>query len=341
MFFFLPEVPTGAQALVSLYMARREIWGPLDRLLAKFNLQVEEADFLLNVARASGTRPPAGLAPDELDTWKQEFYRITSVSLSRFRGIINRLKSAGLVVGQPHVSPQTTNPAPGVTITSTGETIASEVWAEFSWLANRLLGGIRDGDLRSHAGVCHHICQNTVALETPPSTQPGDWDRATSIRAVLEATAGLRNPLIQRTLADTKLTLERADVLVNLFLAHELPARDGMEPGFVSVAELRRSLVHSMSNSRFLLSHWLAEMKRIDQSPRARQSEGHGCLEVMDYGKLRKQVRITDKGIELIRPVWERYERFAEDVMRGIQDAELVAFREVNIAICRFAPDVR
>jgi Mn-dependent DtxR family transcriptional regulator len=43
--------------------------------------------------------------------------------------------------------------------------------------------------------------------------------------------------------------------------------------------------------------------------------------------------RITDAGIELARPVWERYRKLAEHLLAGVSQVDLEAHCRVNEAI--------
>ena len=141
---------------------------------------------------------------------------------------------------------------------------------------------------------------------------------------IFEVARSLRKRIQERTLVGTGLTIEKADLLVLLYLESPVFARQrgtGQTEGFVRLANLSESLVHSISPSKFLVSRWLSEMLTQKQvEPRTLDSK-------------RKEVRITSTGIRLVEPIWRNYVQLAEELLEGIPDAERDAHREVNQSV--------
>jgi DNA-binding MarR family transcriptional regulator len=145
-----------------------------------------------------------------------------------------------------------------------------------------------------------------------------------NIMMIFELARGLRKPIQERTLVGTGLTIEKADLLVILYLEHPIFAkRHGIvqTDGFVRLGNLSESLLHSISPSKFLVSRWLSELLKKKQ------------VETRNLDSKRKEVRITSDGIKLVEPIWRNYAQLAEELLDGIPDAERDAHREVNQAV--------
>ena len=124
-------------------------------------------------------------------------------------------------------------------------------------------------------------------------------------------------PIKNHVVAGSGLTLEEADLLMDLYGAKQLgwpdPAAD--EEGYVTFRVLKLSLVHSQA----LLSRRIAAL------------ESAGLIEIRktkDIGKdssARKKIdpksksgRITNKGIRVIEPVYQKYTDFCELLLRDM-----------------------
>jgi DNA-binding MarR family transcriptional regulator len=121
-----------------------------------------------------------------------------------------------------------------------------------------------------------------------------------------------------RILEGSGLTPEIAELLIELSLPDNL---DG--EGFISFRDLKNALEYSgaLLSRRIsvLCEETWAEAKRIE-TPGV-----HGNSQ---------KIKITQKGREKIRPVWQRYERLADELLNGISQQDREAHYRVNRHIC-------
>jgi len=122
------------------------------------------------------------------------------------------------------------------------------------------------------------------------------------------------------------LSLDQADVLLLVYGNRKLGWRDftvGAEE-FVPMRALRQALVHEpgrFSRSvRELLDSGLVE------SPKS-QTTADGRRRYL------QSLRITEKGITAIRPVYERYRKLASELLAGVSQSEMDTHCRVNEAI--------
>ncbi|MBX3744311.1 MAG: hypothetical protein KF833_03300 [Verrucomicrobiae bacterium] len=327
--------------LGSLYVARRDLWTPLESLVRRHDLKLDDADVYLQLAHLKAVGPFARTRARAASEAGQDLTRVTAVSATRMRGLLQAFAERGLLHLGPtsrgrYAAPRTFE------YTEKGERLMEDLWTEYAWLAGRVMVRASDADLADHARVCDQICRNTLALEYHDSGHPqGAGSRAEILHGILKSARGLLGPLGRMTLRGTELTVEKADILVLLY-EHHLRHREGLTAsGFMSTAHLRDSLVHSMAASSALLSRWLDDMGGRDAS--GAKPAGRGWVEfgeVKDGGR-RTQARITPSGIEVIRRVWSEYVTFAGEVLAGLSGECLAAHRRVNRQISDLAAHLR
>ncbi len=238
---------------------------------------------------------------------------------------VKELEGRGLVEGAKGAKTGPLSKSRKVRLTDAGQETLKQIANDYSVIAEGLLAAIPDKKRLSHFKVCQEICRRikphdflglAAPKEAPPAVQ--------NIMMIFEVARSLRKPIRERTLVGTGLTIEKADLLVLLYLGSPVFARQrgtGQTEGFVRLANLSESLVHSISPSKFLVSRWLSAMlKKKQVVTRALDSK-------------RKEVRITSKGISLVEPIWRNYAQLAEELLDGIPEAERDAHREVNQSV--------
>jgi hypothetical protein len=132
----------------------------------------------------------------------------------------------------------------------------------------------------------------------------------------------VRKSIADEVLAGTDLTLERADLLVILFLA-QAGGEENLsgESRYVPLATIRSSMVHSISPSKFLLSRWLRDLK------------SQGLVEEKPLAANRKAARLTARGVDATAPILRKYFELAKDLLQDIRPQDRLAHIETNQAI--------
>jgi hypothetical protein len=217
-----------------------------------------------------------------------------------------------------------------VRISRKGTLKIEPVWENLRKLAAGLFGGIRSADRQVHFLVNQRILHKIrpyrfdAFLKTPPA------DPVENIITALKVRRELITPRVKdRLLEGTDLTLERADILVDLYGAKELnwPDPKADKEGFVTFKQLQASLVHGESNSQILLS------RRIRDLIGKRQIEIRRAREDREYLGENDAFRITEEGIRVIKPVWGRYSELAEDLMADVPPDMRLVHSQVNEAL--------
>jgi hypothetical protein len=217
-----------------------------------------------------------------------------------------------------------------VRISKKGFARIEPVWESLRRLAAALFDGIRQPDQVVHFQVNQRILHKIrpyrfdAFLKTPPD------DPVENIITALKVRRELITPRVkERLLEGTDLTLEKADILVDLYGAKELNWSDpkANKEGFVAFKQLQASLVHGESSSQVLLSR------------RARELEGQSRIEVKKAKRDQKYLgendgfRITEKGILVVEPIWKRYNELAEDLMQEVSPNMRLVHSQVNEAL--------
>jgi DNA-binding MarR family transcriptional regulator len=149
------------------------------------------------------------------------------------------------------------------------------------------------------------------------------FDPVFCLTSVFTARRDLLEPINNEVLNhDSPVTVDEADALIFLFGISNL-AWHGLridEEGYVAISDLRSVLVHD----RGLFSR------------RIQKLEQDGLIEgkqpVMRKGNRRyvKRVRITNAGVKVARPIWERYRKLAARLLAGLSQHDLEIQCRVN-----------
>ncbi len=114
-------------------------------------------------------------------------------------------------------------------------------------------------------------------------------------------------------LPEDGLSVERADLLVLLYLKGDS----------MSFGEIQRSLVHSFSPNRHLISRWISEMG----------PENLGLIETRPLPGKRMAAAITRKGTAKVKPILERYQMLADGLMADVREVDRKAHLLINSTI--------
>jgi len=150
-----------------------------------------------------------------------------------------------------------------------------------------------------------------------------EFDPVLCLTSVFTARRDLLDPINSEVLShDSPVTVDEADALIFLFGISKL-AWNGLrvdDAGYVAISDLRSVLVHD----RGLFSR------------RIQKLEQNGFIEgkqpVMRKGNRRyvKRVRITNAGVKVARPIWERYRKLADKLLAGLSQEDLEIQCRVN-----------
>jgi DNA-binding MarR family transcriptional regulator len=153
---------------------------------------------------------------------------------------------------------------------------------------------------------------------------------ADNVSSVFEARRDLR-PAAKLVVKGSGLAIEEADILILLYSIHKLGGAECPSyGGYVNFTDLKDAVVHDPS----LFSRRVKRLEK-DGLVHVRPSrEGDPAL----HAKA-QQVRIEDAGIRVVAPVWERYCKFSEELLKGFTKAELDAHYKVNKGMSRIVRD--
>lgn len=160
-------------------------------------------------------------------------------------------------------------------------------------------------------------------------------DQVASLASFFRVRRDLLKPLKREVLLGTDLTVETADLLLDL-LAIRQRAKDGDtggladEAGFVPMASLKDDLVEVDA----LLSRRVRELAEKGwvevRTPHNRQERGANAVPLHGRSLL---VGITDAGVAEAEPIRERYELLASQLLTGVSNADLAAHRRVSVHV--------
>ncbi len=310
----------------STYVARRELVPVIaGRLLAHRGLTIEQAELLLDLYgpwRLDWKVPPcdgdgfvtqAALASALMNSEPHVSRRVLQLAKKKY---LEQRKGVGAGILQK---------AKKVRLTPTGEGLIQGFWNDYTELAEGILRETTPEHRHGHALVCWRVSsrlrpRDFVGLDEPAPGLP----EVENLLMIFETARDLRHMIEEQILPETDLTLERADFLVILLLAHPEFTGAGsgdVDAGFMSLGDLQASVVHSISPSKFLMSRWLAHLRR------------RGLVEVRALDAKRKQVRLTAKGLTVTRPIWARYEEKATELLGDCPVELRLAHLHVNGAV--------
>ena len=301
--------------LISTYVARRELVPVLKRQLldGEREIKLEEADVLLDLLRAgTGCHPAMSVDSEGFTTMKQ----IEAAQLLS-QPQINRRVSGLLKIDRKYLEtklPRSKTAAREVRLTEKGRVFAEGYWADFSKFAQLVLAGIDASQRRSHIVVNYEMARKIHGLALVRSEPPQHAEPVDNLMSLFTAAKDIR-VAIERSvvLPEEGLSVERADLLVILYVA----------AGFTSFGELERSLVHSFSPSRHIISRWIAQMGPGES----------GLVKTRSLPRKRMAAAITQKGIAKVEPILERYNRLAEFLMAEVSELDRKAHLRVNQTI--------
>ena len=149
---------------------------------------------------------------------------------------------------------------------------------------------------------------------------------ADNVSSIFAARRDLR-PAAKLVVKGSSLGVEEADILVLLYGIKELGWDDcPSHGGYVNFTDLKPLLVHDPS----LFTRRINKLKGDGfvhvRSSREGDPKAHGKAQ---------QVRIEQAGVLVVKPVWERYCQFSEDLLKDFTKADLDAHLRVNEGICR------
>ncbi len=190
-----------------------------------------------------------------------------------------------------------------------------------------------DASLLLTRGLPHTTVSTDMRMKRGADQLPSVPSPTKVIGSIFRVRRDLSLVVKKHVLQSASLTLEEADVLMDLFGASKLAWEDPVadEDGYVAFAALRRSLVHSSSSlSRriaALLSAGLVET--LKPRERARAGEKADLKVVL--------VRITKSGVAKISPVYERFRSASERLLRDIPIEDQVALVRINEQVMKAA----
>jgi DNA-binding MarR family transcriptional regulator len=155
---------------------------------------------------------------------------------------------------------------------------------------------------------------------------PGHTGPVYNIASIFSARRDLR-PAAKALVQDSGLSVEEADILVLLYGLRKLGWNDCRvyADGFVNFTELKANTVYDPS----LFTRRISKLKGLEMVRVRSGREADPTL----HGKA-QQVRIEDAGIAAIKPVWEQYTAFCNELLKGFSPGDLKAHQRINEAIC-------
>ena len=150
----------------------------------------------------------------------------------------------------------------------------------------------------------------------------GPTGPAYNISSIFAARRDLR-PVSKALIQGTPIGVEEADLLVLLYGFRRLGWTDCTvyDDGFVNFTDLKSNTVYDPS----LFTRRLSKLKALKMVSTRLGRKFDPIL----HGKA-QQVRIEAAGITAIKPVWERYVQFSEELLKGCTKEELAAHQKVN-----------
>jgi DNA-binding MarR family transcriptional regulator len=318
--------PAPLDNLVSTYVARRELLPLLvDRLLVRAGVTFEEAELMLELFGPwkLGWNVPA--CDPEGYVIQKALERVLINSQAHISRRVAQLEQKGYVVTKRVARSGILRKAHKVRLAQRGQELTAWIWENYKRLAQKILQGVPAEQRLKHYLVCQRVCARIRPADYLEQIAPNQApEPADNFILLFKMAREVRKPITDDVLAGANLTLERADLLVILLLAqaagHEnLPGES--ESGFVPLATIRSSLVHSISPSKFLLSRWLRDLK------------SQGLVAEKDLGAKRKAARLTTRGVEATAPILRRYFELAKDLLQDIRPQDRLAHIQTNQAI--------
>src|SRR5215471_6565913 len=320
--------PPPVETLVSTYVARRELLPVLvEQVLASAGLAFAEAELMLELFgpwKLGWTVPPCDA---EGYVTQKALEKVLINSQSYVSRRVGQLTNRGYISIKRAGRTGLLSKAQKVRLSQSARELMGSIWENYQRLAGVILRGVPAEQRLKHYLVCQKVCARIRPVDFLGQTGPSEApEPAESLRMLFKMARDVCKPLGEEVLAGTNVSLERADFLVILLLAH--PAHIGkaasvFPSGFVPLVTIRDSMVHSISPSKFLLSRWLREL------------ESQGLVEEKPLDAKRKAARLTAKGVQSTAPILQKYFELAKDLVGDIASEDRIAHYQTNFAIVR------
>lgn len=153
------------------------------------------------------------------------------------------------------------------------------------------------------------------------------------VGSVFRLRRDLARLLKEKVMANSDLTLEEADLLMDLYGASELNWKDPCadSDGFVSFAALKKSLVHSSA----ALSRRISELREAGFLETRQLHEGKTNHRRTD--RKAGSARITKAGIEKIIPIYQAHRSFCESLLKALSVEEQTKLYNLNEKLLKTA----
>ncbi len=159
----------------------------------------------------------------------------------------------------------------------------------------------------------------------------GEVRPAQVIGSIFRVRRDLAGLIKKHVMPGSGLTVEKADLLIDLFGARKMgwndPSADA--DGYVTFEDLKRSLVHSAA----ALSRRISDLRTAGHVEIRKVSAGKGAEDTVDKRKM--AVRITNSGIDKIRPLYEKHCQVCERLLRDIPSEDQLTLLRTNEALIR------
>lgn len=151
-----------------------------------------------------------------------------------------------------------------------------------------------------------------------------------NVASIFEARRDLR-PATRPIVRGSGLSVDEADMLIFLHgIKLGWPEPCPNYDGYVNFTDLKSLLVHDPA----LFTRRIKKLATAGLVHVRPSRQGDPTL----HAKA-QQVRIEAAGTKAVAPLWERYSRFCEDILKGFTKAELDAHLKVNKTVSRLVRD--
>ena len=149
---------------------------------------------------------------------------------------------------------------------------------------------------------------------------------AYNISSIFTARRDLR-PVGKALVKASGLSIEEADILTLLYGLRKLAWDDCRVygDGFVNFTDLK-------SNTVYDPSLFTRRIQKLKDRKLVRVRSGREADPTL-HGKA-QQVRIEDAGIDAIKPIWEKFTKFCNELLRDFSQDDLKVHQRVNETIC-------
>jgi DNA-binding MarR family transcriptional regulator len=170
-------------------------------------------------------------------------------------------------------------------------------------------------------------------MAKPKLAPTGHTGPAYNVSSIYSARRDLR-PVSKALVQNSGLGVEAADLLVLLYGFRKLGWKDCpvYDEGFVNFTDLKTTTVYDPGLfTRRIGTLVKAKMVEVRSGREAKQKL---------HGKA-KQVRIENAGITAIKPIWDRYVQFCEELLKEFSADDLKVHQAINERISQILRDRR